>query len=514
MRLNTRRKLRRSHKKTRKQRTGMSGGGRLSLVPFLHTPAPGAAVPTGPDILAMIGDMLASWDFYMISAHGTLKPSTYLPVPANTYLVFNAPSGCMAIGTLVPHFMEVTAPDKIEFVTKLASSHLASIDYMHKMETGQAVPKVPDSLLRTLSPSERRELAKCLAPAGAAAAGAATAGAPVPGSNLKTLYPKKYNELNVRARHTWDPCLKDNLYTAKTIYGPGERYPNLELAFYNTNLTRLIMGVYELPIPEDEFLKLNAAHNKLKEEWEVTRKSLGLQSTAAKNRAVEKMEDITEKADIKDFGPGTPNQRPDLIRKKTTLEDVLRAMPALPAGKNRFIFITACRGVKYIAPEHAPQATRVARLARAVSIANNNALLPALEAESIREATNYYSKTEGRALGGNEAGAGGNAVMAGKLALAISSPDIVAKLALRERAAWVEANPGKSLPLGLRRKVGTALQEAAAKTGEKPGVIEPRLLAEIATEDAGAVAGAAAPAPAAVAGAATGAAAAPGSGAL
>jgi hypothetical protein len=278
------------------------------------------------------------------------------------------------------------------------------------------------------------------------------------------------------------------------------------------------MGVYELPIPKSEFDELDAAHRKLEEEWEVTKKSLGLQSMAAKNRAVKTMEDITEKADIKDFGAGTLNLRPDLIRKKTTLEEVLRAMPAVGAGKNRFIFITACRGVKYIAPEHAPQATRVARLARAVSVANN-ALLPALEAESIREATNYYRKAEGRALGSSEAGAGGNAVMAGKLALAMSSPDIVAKLALRERAAWIEANPGKSLPLGLRQKVGRALQEAAAKTGEKASIIESRLLAEIATEDAAAVAiannAAGAAAAVAVANNAAGAAAvAPGAGAL
>jgi hypothetical protein len=47
------------------------------------------------------------------------------------------------------------------------------------------------------------------------------------------------------------------------------------------------------------------------------------------------------------FGYGSPNLRPDFIDNKMSLAELFAALPAVPVGKVRFLFINSCRGVPF-----------------------------------------------------------------------------------------------------------------------------------------------------------------------
>ena len=447
----SRRVKHRQSRHTRKNR--QAGGGKLSVLPINGLSA---------DQLNIVNeatfedDIVNNWEYFIIGGHGELKPTEYNDVPANTYLIFNAPAGCIAVGTLVPYFETTVADSKEEFAGQFFEDFLMSQERIKLIESGRMPSPDPDFLLKTLAPSERRALAGRTAAAAAA------------GANFGKVYPGGFERLDVKERTTFAPIIKDTTYTAKTIYGPGEKYPNLEILFKNNPLQTILLGAYELPIPRSKFNELEVRFREAVESKRKTIDALPIQGSAAFARAMADINRITEESDQTLFSAAYGNMLSKELGKKLALKQILTLLPAVPAGKKRFIFVTSCRGIES-RTDKAVTAAQLARMARAASIANNNAEVAALEAGTAAAATEYFRE---RTIG-SAANVAAEAARAEALA---SDPKGAAKRLLRTR------NTGK-ISMKERQELGKLLKNFHGR-----GITEAMLRAEMTAENAAAAA--------------------------
>lgn len=375
----TRRQKRHRHRRTRKQK----GGGKLSLLPFEATPAPGERYDD-KKLGSMLYDMLNNWDYFMVAAHGHSKPSSYKKVPTGTYIIFNAPAGCGANGPMIPYTEYLVNDNKARFVVFLQRLHQQAIGRLHAVKKGEAIPGGDeDFLLRTLEASERARLGSCA-------------------------YPADFFAPNFK-RNTRALCTVDPTFIGKTIYGPGESYPNTMVLFKNDPRYTVWLGTYELPVPvglyeakRDKAIELRKAQEE-RIEAGATNFEKSVPYFEAVDRVLYKIpENLTK----------------DLIGQYVSLESVLDHLPALPAGKSRFVFVTVCRNV---APARGKnysnaEALRIGGLMRAASVATENAEIEALQKATTEAAGAYYAEpvaaaaaaavATGAATGAAEGGSG------------------------------------------------------------------------------------------------------------
>ncbi len=315
----------RARKHRRQTRKRQRGGGKLEKLPLKAT--------TKDEI---IKELDAEWDFLFVMGHGALLPDKTFKVPANTYIIFNAPAGCRAISIgSVPHNDTIVKNSRAEFLDKFADDHLG--------QTG---------LLETVTAVERHKLL--------------TTGC----------YPDLFfaeTNANYLPRSTHSSCLSE-IQKKRTIYGPDEKVFDLSIAFKNNMYQSLLLGVYEMPVSQkyvtgiyDELLKLDddaaAMYTHLPSQTPETQKKL-LES--AKKRTLD--------TDIRLFQTSGPNLRKDLITQTALLSKVITDMGPATPGKNRFIFVGSCRGIEEI-PDTSPLLAEVSTLARTGSLGNNSSII-------------------------------------------------------------------------------------------------------------------------------------------
>ncbi len=450
----TRRLRRKMRKQTcRRQR----GGGKLTFLPFVNTPTPGYLIKGDKVTIEneIKEDILTDWESFVISAHGTLIPYEYFPVPENTYLIFNSPSGCMAWGSIVPYADILVAESEEEFATKLAKEHLRAIEGVAEIEgidpsmVDNGHQRGPlrgmsrrDTLLRTLAPFERQILKGTMNVKGDPR---------IVFNKTAGVYPKEFNRVPIWERSTQSKELRNIVtqeFIGKTIYGPGEVYPNMLLEF-NSNVSNsffnLLLGAYRLPIKKvfhQEMLAQNDIRLKIRKEikeafkkysdskknivsfvflkhtlesiindnlgFHVELEAMSLEELTREvlEKGLQRVTEINESFFTKENG----NFVADYLNTTQPLNAVLGRLPAVEEGKKRFIFITACRGIGFSEAMDIktglPVATKLGRLARRLSVAEEGNLnIDRLLEETQRQAKIYYGRNRAPAAAGAAAGA-------------------------------------------------------------------------------------------------------------
>ncbi len=365
---------RRKSRKSRRRR--FVGGGKLTLLPFTGTPALGEPLDD-KKMGAFLYNMLNEWDYYMVAAHGHSKPTSYKDVPERTYLIFNAPSGCGAVGPMIPYNEILVNDNRALFALSLCNAQARAIQRQHAVSKGLEIPGGDvDFLLRTLAPSERLALKACV-------------------------YPTEFYAPAFK-RSTPALCELGPSFIGKTIYGPGEKYPNTMVAFKNDPAYTVWLGTYALPVPQTLYETTQRRTSLVRGQYEA-RVAAGVAKPEMKGEFFKSMDKILFNI--------PENLTKDLIGQYVPLSDVLSALPALPAGKSRFVFVTVCRNVVPAPGKDFSnaEALRIAGLMRQASVAENNAEIADLQKATTEAATAYYGAPAGSAGSGDATGGAGTA---------------------------------------------------------------------------------------------------------
>ena len=258
-------------------------------------------------VAAVKNDFEKNWDFMYLMGHGVLAPE--LPpaeVPARTYVRFNAPGGCRAVvgGSENP----------LDSIMSFSDTFTRSYDIF--------LDKMTEHYFKNTGPLESfNSLAE------------RTATAAMP-------YPPEYctTPRNLFSESTAASCLVNPLQKKQTIYGPGEKVQEMKINFSNNPNQMLMIGLYTLPILEDYAASLADFDHHLRASHKPSHEMTEAEFTDAiasqqHNDAAWLINGI--------------NIKPDWILRQYSLTQIFRELPPVPAGKVRFLFINACRGVPF-----------------------------------------------------------------------------------------------------------------------------------------------------------------------
>lgn len=379
---------------TLRRRNNQSGGGKLSLIPFDGTPKPGEPVPYFLSTVKRIqDDIKENWEYYMVGAHGLVIPTEYSVVPDDTYIIFNAPAGCNSYAGVVPFPETLVAASDDLFYNNMYLAHRKAIHRLHAVST-----KTPilggdtEFLLRTLAPSEREGLKKC----------------PYPDEFYSNTFARNTRSLTSFS----DSCYFGSPYVAKTIYGPGESYPNMKLTFRNNiNFLVILLGLYKLPIRPDIYNNLIKLSTDLQADYKPFLDKY--RADPVKGLTKEQKNKLRDAALLMDIGLfsekgifGSENLIGDLIGRDVTLEKVVERLPKLPPTKSRFIFVDSCRGIAEVPAKPDANAAKMATLMRQASVGTENAEIAKLK-ENVKAAAGAYYAPATPAAGAAAAATGG-----------------------------------------------------------------------------------------------------------
>jgi hypothetical protein len=169
----------------------------------------------------IVDDFRDNWELMYICAHGSIEAPALRPiqVPPRTYIRFNAPSACAAIGVdVIP--IEFINDDIDNFREKLSTDYLRNGDIFGSFS----------------SEDERR-----------------------------SLYENPYDEQYCKSKNadfnieTPNACTREQ--ETKSVYSPGENIVNLRLKFKNQENQAVIIGVYNLPITSAFYDKVKENDN-------------------------------------------------------------------------------------------------------------------------------------------------------------------------------------------------------------------------------------------------------------
>lgn len=267
-------------------------------------------------------DFRKAWDFYIISAHGTLIPHMLATIPNSMYLKFNSPSGCISVVSsdtlrrFMPFQEDIVSDDIITFYEQMYEHAKNRTSFLH---TWTIPTKVPSSVIPTEGYSEVHQ----------------------PPSYYE--YPTTFfNSSNSLGRSTI--ALKSsNVETG--IYKPNSSVFDMRLTFANNHGEHpMLLGVYKLPIP--------------------TRLISTMLSTTSSD----------ERSNKGIFGQSDGyNLFPELIGTDIRLSDVLTKLydsAVYNASKKNCVFITSCRGLPfYIEPT---KRNAMGRLVRSASMSGRS----------------------------------------------------------------------------------------------------------------------------------------------
>ena len=364
---------------TLRQRNKQTGGGKRSLLPFDGTPKLGEPFPTEYFHIKRIkDDIKENWEYYMVSGHGATIPTEYSKVPDETYIIFNAPAGCDAFAHVIPFEETTVAPTDDMFYENMYRAHKRAVERLHAVTTKKPIPGGDgEFLLRTLAPSERTGLKSC----------------PYPPEFYKSAASRNTKSLSTIGT----VCDRRTAYVAKTIYGPGESYPKMEILFqtdYHFNI--FLLGLYKLPISpktEENLLKLSKGIQKDLKSVLDKYTSDPVAGLTPEEKKV--MKESAQQMDTWLFGKkgiyGDKNYAADLIGRMVTLEDVLKFLPKLPPTKSRFVFVTSCRGLFDNPDMPNTEAARIASLMRQASVETENTEIARLKGNVTKAAGTYYA---------------------------------------------------------------------------------------------------------------------------
>lgn len=306
------RKTRYNRKRSRRNRTRKQrGGGGLDALPLI-----------GAKPEERLNDLRTRWDFKLVMGHGHIIPGV-VQVPADTYVLFNSPAGCRAIATGgVPYPDIVIGDDKEAFFAKLGAAH-----------------ETRSGILDTTTPEVRAALL----------AGDAC-------YNPELFTDEGFWKLSTKSGKLTPQQLK------RTIYGPGEAVNEMSIAFMNNSYEFLILGTYDLPIPNGFYYgSYMTALQSLREDQDRMYTFLSSQTPAAQEKLRKSGEEKTKALDLQVFGRDSPNLHKLYIGQTKTLTQIFSDLPPVPAGQVRLLFVGACRGVQCALPEFVEPLTRAVR---------------------------------------------------------------------------------------------------------------------------------------------------------
>jgi hypothetical protein len=286
----------------------------------------------------------AEWDFQLLMAHGEILPGM-TAVPADTYVIFNSPAGCISLALNGLPSQAFVGPHNV-FYTQMAQEIV--------QKSGSFNTTDPDIRGLLMADSCYPESIFTL-----------------PREN----FTRKTKFSNV--------IQKDPKLHTLTIYGPGEPLYNMKMTFVNNTYQTLYLGLFELPIAPAFHAEVVDTIGKLKKEQEFAAKQLATQSEATMRRIVGTAGKTTSKYDEALF-KRAPNLKPEYVSTTKTLDEILKELPPVPAGKKRLLFIGACRGIcQEIKNKAEVNITRGLRRG-SLSEANMAAAVAALKAETNR----------------------------------------------------------------------------------------------------------------------------------
>jgi hypothetical protein len=319
---------RKKRTKTRRRQKRLRGGGKLNALPIL-----------GDTPEKKLEDLRNRWEMMLLLAHGKIVPGI-VKVPANTYLMFNSPSGCraMAMGGL-PFRDIVVAHDQEEFLKKFLKSH-----------------EEKKELFQLTTPDIRQAL------------------------SMNACYPEDFFTESGQFRRTTISKTLTQEQRLRTIYGPGESVNEMTLTFANSLFDLMYLGVFKLPIEfnYDEFVFSTAFMKMLVEKlnFQAWYKKSVENSEPKEVRDAKIQEGYTRTYEITHSLFGNvygPNLRPIYVKlwpshqnvkdgkADKSLSQVLAQLPPVPEGKVRFLYIGACRGIDCETPELAASLSRFVR---------------------------------------------------------------------------------------------------------------------------------------------------------
>lgn len=288
---------------------------------LISTGVAGNALPEVPALEPIIksvkDDLENNWDFKYICGHGVLAPE--LPaavVPARTYVRFHSPAGCLAVlsgektgMTPIMAFPEIFAQTKKAFINDMAEHYFSNSGPLESFS----------------SKAERDEL-------------------------IRNPYPAEFCT-NPRDPFTESKMCLAPEYSKQTIYMPGESIPQMNINFTNNPYQTIILGVYDLPMNVQFYSAVqhaaeNNARSKTKEIDEMTAAEFkdALTQQQEFDTILFKNDSFPFLEDGSRIQINNVNLRKDVIGRKLTLTEVFNALPAVPEGKVRFLFINSCRG--------------------------------------------------------------------------------------------------------------------------------------------------------------------------
>ena len=352
----TRRRHRKTHHRRHPQKRRQRGGGGLDRLPLAVNPRIDDVLGRLPQGLPKVNfqkeairtdpllfldterELRNNWDFKLVMGHCTLIPADPVPVPENTYVLFNSPAGCLALAIGGLPQPDIILGSKNEFLLKLAINHVFL----------EGLFESPHSGLRGAIQAE--------------------------GCYPDAFFTEKQND--PLARSTIKLKGKEKL---RTIYGPGEEVPEMSIRFANNLFQQLILGVYDLPIDPAFDTKIKDSYAFLLEDAYRTAVAARGQLAETQKKLLESGLDRTHKADQALFGKRDgPNYHPEYVSAATSWQEaqakespadirlsrVLAELPPLEAGKQRLVFIGSCRGITCKLPKsNVIPLTRAARRA-------------------------------------------------------------------------------------------------------------------------------------------------------
>ena len=279
---------------------------------------------------AIQDDFSKNWDFKYVCGHGVLQPHLKpARVPERTYIRFNSPAGCLAVisgeKTGLPPIMAFP-----ETFSPVMPETLQREKFLNDMTEHFINNNGPLESFNSLE--ERAEVAAN------------------PYSSNFCMRPH-----NIMSESTHSECMSP-LQKKATLYGPGDSVAQMKISFKNNPMQLIMLGMYDLPIPADYYMYVQNMASNIREQSE---------KDASFNKML--IEGGQKEIDSMTFNSGTdpgspgivkmkdednriisisiPNLAKDVIGNTLTLTEVFAALPPVPAGKVRFLFINACRGV-------------------------------------------------------------------------------------------------------------------------------------------------------------------------
>ncbi len=158
-------------------------------------------------------------------------------------------------------------------------------------------------------------------------------------------YPDEYcsTPRNIMSESTVASCLVNPLQKKQTIYGPGEKIQEMKINFSNNPRQMMMLGVYTLPIPRSFADALSKVSYML-----MAQKGKKLEEmTPAELDAAEEEQAVHDVLALGESPIPNPNLKKDWILQQKSLAEIFAGLPPVPAGKVRFLFINACRGVPF-----------------------------------------------------------------------------------------------------------------------------------------------------------------------